>query len=113
MTAKFDDLIAITERWVKGDPRWERFQRSFGKGWDLTFVIMDDTDERICWGRRMIYLAMFRWPDPLYRAAHAAAHVKAHWGAEYFTEAQCEFADEWATYMLAMTDNGSRPPVVA
>lgn len=101
MTVVLGDLIAVTEEWVKEDPRWQQFRQSFGEGWDLKLVIMDE-DEKICFDSKIIYLPMFRWPDPKFRAAHAVAHIKYHWGAAYFTVKQCDYADAWVTYKLAM-----------
>lgn len=108
MAVGLNDLIAVSEAWIKDDPRWVKFQQGCGRGWNLRFAVMDK-DERICWESRTIWLAMFRWPDPKFRAVHAIGHIKQHWGAERFTEEQCKWADEFASYWLAMTADGSVP----
>lgn len=97
----YETLITATETAVRADPRWALFQRGFGRGWQIRFRIMED-DERINWTRKIIDLAMFRDPDPVTRAAHAAAHLRLHWGVcRPFTDDEEDQADGLAACWLS------------
>jgi hypothetical protein len=105
--------MATLEAFVKSDPSWLVLQDSYGPAWDIRFNAMADFDEAIDWRNKIIWLAAWRWPDPLFRAAHAFRHVHAHAGASMFTEEMCQEADEFATFWVAMTRDGSAPPILA
>lgn len=105
-------VLAALEAWVHTDPSWGRFQEGCGKGWDIRFRVMDP-DEAIDWRNKIIWLAVWRWPDPMFRTCHAVGHLKMHYHAEVFTEEMCQEADEFAVYWLAMTAEGSVRPIVA
>lgn len=86
-------LIQVVEEEIREHPLYADFRKAF-PGWQIRFCEMDD-DEVICWDTRVIWLAMWRWPDPYRRAAHAVAHLKIHGhvGRE-FTDDECSAADD-------------------
>lgn len=99
-------LIQAVEAEVHEHPLWIPFQRRF-PGWDIRFAVMDD-DEFIDWDDKIIWLAMWRWPDPFTRCAHAVAHAVLHYGTRReFTEAECREADDlgacWLIQAAAVT----------
>lgn len=98
------ELAALTENWIRTDPRWGLFQRACGRGWDVRFAVMPDgIDEAIDWRNKVMTLAMWRWPDPKTRVAHTVWHVLLHEGAEWFTDEMCQEAEERAMFWLLVT----------
>lgn len=98
-------LTRVCEEEIRSHPLWLEFQKCL-PGWQIRFREMDD-DERICWDTTTIWLAMWRWPGPDRRAAHAVAHVKLHYGTtREFTEEECAAADDlgqcWLSYTAAL-----------
>lgn len=100
-------LIKDTENWVKSDPRWALFQAGCGKGWDIRFR-EQAADEVIDWNRKIAWLAMFRWPDPIWRSVHLVAHIRDHPNTlRPFTEEEESYADDFAHFWTSMTCDGS------
>lgn len=109
----FESVITALEGELKASPLWVRFQAGC-PGWDLRFRIMDHRDEIIDWNHKIIWLAMFRWPDPIFRWMHAEAHVRYSYGQLVdWTPDQERYADEFATYELALSGGILRPKTAA
>lgn len=104
-----DRLIQVCDEEIQKHPLWKAFNKCM-PGWRIRFCEMDDDcDERICWDSKIIWLAMWRHPDPETRAAHAVAHVRLHYGIlRPFTDEECRQADDLAACWLICTAAGGR-----
>lgn len=95
-------------RLVHADPRWTLFADAW-PGWQISFAHMTE-DEGIDWDNRIIWLNC-HVADPLFRAAHAAAHLKLHYGVRgSFTDRQEDDASWHALMWLSWTGESRRSP---
>jgi len=94
---------SLLEALIHGDQRWAQFEKAW-PGWDLHFAAMDDDDEVIDWNTKTIWLNCHA-PDPIFRAAHAVAHLYLHpkHRSDSWTEQQEADASWMASMWLAWT----------